>query len=443
MGDNRDAGRAPGAAPAAEKKAPDVDAGGGAGAGPVPDGAAANPESALTLLEANYGPQLVGMLQSAAGNVEVDAELSSLRAGQQVAAQAKAEQDAFDTMTDGQKLEKYGGKGGAKGGGGAAPAEGGKREPPPGVAQPADVQTFHANRAGELQGLAGQHATVAGTLTAASAAPGLSPEIVAFLTAGAAQSAAQQTALTGLAASYAEVGASLAGSQYIGAAMPGQEAQGLYEVRIGALQGVVGTMDSMVGEFDSAIAAEQAKITDCDTQIADLMTQLTEAAAAAKNAAAAKGDAKGPGAGAAPKEESKGPGSAPPGQEAKPAPGAAKKGDSKGGEAKGGKGGDSKSSSAGSTGNLGLGPSPDAAEKKAAPAPDAAAGGGPGAAPQVDPTIALTKQIETQKTKKQAIEQEIASHQSFIGAVKAVRDQLNNLVAAYTGGSTPPSGGGG
>ena len=61
-----------------------------------------------------------------------------------------------------------------------------------------------------------------------------------------------------------------------------------------------------------------------------------------------------------------------------------------------------------------------------------------GAAPAVDPTIALNKQIETQKTKKQSIEAEVASHQSFINAVKAVRDQLNNLVAAYTGGSTPP-----
>lgn len=434
MGDNRDAGRAPGAAPAAEKKAPDVDAGGGAGAGPVPDGAAANPESALTMLEANYGPQLVGMLQSAAGNAEVDAELASLRAGQQVAAKAKAEQDAFDTMTDGQKLEKYGGKGAAKGGGGAAPAaEGAKHEPPPGVAQPADVQTFHTSRAGELQSLAGQHGTVAGTLGAAAAAPGLSPEIVAFLTTGAAQSAAQQTALTGLAATYAEVGASLAGSQFIGAAMPGQEAQGLYEVRIGALQGVVGAMDSMVGEFDSAVAAEQAKIADCDTQIADLMKQITEAAAAAKIAEAAKGGGAGAGAGAAPKEEAKGPGSAPPGQEAKPAA-ADKKGD-----AKGAKGGDAKPTSAGSTGNLGLGPGPDAAEKKApADAGGGGAGGGPGAAPAVDPTIALNKQIETQKTKKQSIEAEVASHQSFINAVKAVRDQLNNLVAAYTGGSTPP-----
>ncbi len=133
MGDNRAATRAPGAEPAAEKKGPAPDAGGG---GAVPEGAAADPGSALTVLAASYGAQLIGVLQGAGGNAEVDAELSSLQEGAQLAAKAKADKDAVAGMNDGEKVEKYGGKKKGEGGGGGAPAPGAENAPPPGVPEP-------------------------------------------------------------------------------------------------------------------------------------------------------------------------------------------------------------------------------------------------------------------------------------------------------------------
>ena len=279
MGDNRDATRAPGAAPAAEKKAPAADAGGG---GAVPEGAAADPGSALTMLAANYGAQLVGMMQSAGGNAEVDAELSSLLEGQAVAAQAKSEKDAISAMSDGEKVEKHGGKGGgggegAKGEGGGGPAP---DQPPPGVADPGAAAGFHAARGGEVAALAAQHASVAASLGAASAVPGLAPELVAFLGEGAAQSAAQQAALNALASTYSQVGGALAGSEFLGAAMPSSGTAAQYEVRVQAIAGVVSTLDAMCGEYDAAVASEQAKMSECDALIVQLQTQVAEAAAA-------------------------------------------------------------------------------------------------------------------------------------------------------------------
>jgi len=431
MGDNRAATRAPGAEPAAEKKGPAPDAGGG---GAVPEGAAADPGSALTVLAASYGAQLIGVLQGAGGNAEVDAELSSLQEGAQLAAKAKADKDAVAGMNDGEKVEKYGGKKKGEGGGGGAPAPGAENAPPPGVPEPGAASGFHASRAAELAGLANQHATVASSLGAAAAVPGLAPELVAFLSEGAAQSMAQQAALSALSATYASVGASLAGSEFIGAAMPGASTAALYENRAMSIQSVVTTLDTMCGEYDAALGAEQAKIAECDTMIADLMKQIGEASA--KKGPEGGGGGGGGAPGAEAKTESKGPGSAPPGQGPAPAP-AGKKG-AAGAESK------SASSGAGSTGNTGLPPAPEAAPQvdgAQAKAPGGGAGGGGGAAmtgAAGDPVAAITAQVEQQKTKKTGIESQISANQSLINAIRAYRDQMNALLAAYTSGSTPP-----
>ena len=438
MGDNRDATRAPGAAPAAEKKAPAADAGGG---GAMPEGAAADPGSALTMLAANYGAQLVGMMQSAGGNAEVDAELSSLLEGQAVAAQAKSEKDALNAMSDGEKVEKHGAKGGGGGGEGAKGEGGGGAgagpdQAPPGVADPGAAAGFHAARGGEVAALAAQHASVAASLGAASAVPGLAPELVAFLGEGAAQSAAQQAALNALASTYSQVGGALAGSEYLGAAMPSSGTAAQYEVRVQAIAGVVSTLDAMCGEYDAAVASEQAKITECDALIVQLQTQIAEAAAA-------KGDAGGAGGGGAPgAADATKSSSHPPGQE----PAAAKKTSTPApagggtGKTSGAAGGGAKTegpaASQGSTGNMGLPPEPAAA---AAPEPAAEAKAGPGGG---DAAAALTAQIEQQRTKKQGIESQISSNTALINAIKTYRDQMNGLLAAYSGGSTPPAGGG-
>jgi|GEM_PF-3260764 len=422
MGDNRDATRAPGAAPAAEKKGPAPDAGGG---GAVPEGAAADPGSALTVLAASYGAQLIGVLQGAGGNAEVDAELASLTEGQQLAAKAKADKDAVAGMNDGEKVEKYGSKQkGEGGGGGEAPAPGAENAPPPGVPEQGAAAGFHASRAGELSSLAGQHGTVASSLGAAAATPGLAPELAAFLGEGASQSMAQQAALSGLASTYAAVGASLAGSEFIGAAMPSAGTAALYANRVAAIQGVVSTLDAMCGEYDTALGTEQEKIAECDTVIAELMQRISEASAK-------KGPEEGGGApGAEANSDSKGPGSAPPGQEAK----APEKKSAPGAQAK------SASASSGSTGNTGLPPAPAPAPAPQVDAAQAKSGGG-GAAmggAQADPVAGITAQVEQQKTKKSGIESQISANQSLISAIKAYRDQMNSLLAAYSSGSTPP-----
>lgn len=395
MGDNRDAGRAPGAAPAAEKKQPAPEAAGG---GAVPEGAAADPGSALTVLAASYGSTLIGVLQGAAGNAEVDAELSSLQEGLQVAAQAKQDKEAFGSMSDGEKLEKYGGKGEGGGGGGGgggeakAPAEG---QPPPGVADPGAAAGFHATRQGEVMNLAAQHGAVVAALSAAMATPGLAPELVAFLGEGVSQSAQQQAALSGLAAAYAQAAGVLAGSEFAGAAMPSQSVPALYEQRIAAIQGVVSTLDAMVGEYDAALVAEQAKIAECDTAIVDLQTQLSEAAAA--------------------------------------------KGGGDGGAGGGAGGAESKAGGAGGAG-AGSAPAPAGAEAKSA---GPGGGGGAGAGGGGDQTAAISAQINQQTAKKKGIEAQISANQGLINTMKSYRDQMNVLLGAYSAGSAPPSGGGG
>ncbi|MBL8784829.1 MAG: hypothetical protein JNJ59_08025, partial [Deltaproteobacteria bacterium] len=75
-------------APAAKKKDAGADAGGPA---PMPEGAAADPGSALTVLAQSYGSQLIGVMQGAAGNAETDRELATLQEAKTVAATAKTD----------------------------------------------------------------------------------------------------------------------------------------------------------------------------------------------------------------------------------------------------------------------------------------------------------------------------------------------------------------
>jgi len=420
MGDNRQATRAPGPAPDAKKKNVAND---GGGDGAVPEGAAADPGAALTALGSAHAATLLGMLQSAGGNAEVD-ELTSLEAGKQLAAQAKADKESFDTMKDGQKLEKYGGKG--EGSGKAPPPDG---TPPPGVAQPGAVQSFHSTRAAQLQQLAGQHKEVGGQLTGAASAEGLAPAMAGFLSQGGAQSMNQGATLSQLAMAYIQTSAQLGKSEFIGAAMPGSHVQAGYESRAAGIQAQVTALDAMTGEYAAAVAAEQANITVCQEQIAAVQQQIAEAQAAKaeqKGGPAPVGAAPMEGANAktvAPAPQSK----APQGAGAKSAPAPT--------PAPGGKSAPSAAKAPAPAPVKDVG-----AQAKQAPAPAAApsGGGGDGA----DPIAGLMAQVQTLLQRKQAIEAAIRSNQGLVSTMQAYRAQMNGLLSAYQTvlGITPPVG---
>ena len=431
MGDNRQATRAPGPAPDAKKKDAANDGGGG---GAVPEGAAADPGGALMALGTAHAATLLGMLQSAGGNAEVE-ELTSLDSGRQVAAQAKTDKENFDSMKDGEKLEKFGGKG--EGSGKAPPPEG---TPPDGVAQPAAVQSFHATRAGQLQQLASQHMSVGGQLSGAAGAEGLAPAMAGFLAQGGAQSLAQGTTLSQLAMAYIQTTAQLGKSEFIGAAMPGAGVQAGYQARAEGIQAQVSALDSMAAEYAAALAAEQANITACQEQITAVQQQIAEAQAA-------KSEKKGGPAPVAPGPT--------PGADAKtsgPAPAPAAKADVKQAAAPAktpaGAGGKSAPAPAPAPGGKSA-PAP-AAAKAPAPAPvkqvaaaakEAPAPAAPPGGDGADPIPGLMAQVQTLLQRKQAIEAAIRSNQGLVSTMQAYRDQMNGLLAAYQTvlGITPPA----
>lgn len=479
MGDNRQATRAPGPAPDAKKKDAGADAGGG---GAVPEGAGAEPGAALIALGAAHASTLLGMLQSAGGNAEVN-ELQSLETGKQLAAQAKADKENVDNMTDGQKLEKFGGKG--EGSGKAPPPEG---TPPEGVPGPAQVTSFHQSRAGQLGQLASQHKTVAGQLSGAGAAEGLAPQMAGFLGQAGAQSATQAMSLGQLAMSYIQTSKELGKSEFVGAAMPSQSIQTDYQSRAAGIQSQVTALDTMTAEYGAALAAEESKIAGITAQIAGLQKQIAEAQAA-KGAKGKEGGGGGPApgllggamskvAGMAPimglggKHAGKGDEHAKAGEKdagagkglvggimsgAKAALGkaSAKGADSKGAEAKKDtKGADAKpapspapggAGAKGSSGATAKAPAPVVAPAPA-PAPKAPVAPGPAPAPTsdagADPVPGLMAQIQTLQQQRIAIEKAIRSNQGLVSTMKAYREQMNALLSAYQTvlGITPPQG---
>lgn len=382
----------------------------------MPEGAAADPGSALTVLAQSYGSQLIGVMQGAAGNAETDRELATLQEAKTVAATAKTDRDSIDQMNDGQKLEKFGNKGGGDGGGGGGAGAGGadpSKAPPPGVADPSAATNFHGQRAAQLTQLAAQHASVAGSLGAAAATPGLAPELAGFLSAGAGQSQAQQASLASLAQVYQGIAGAMAGSEFTGGIMPGKEVPALYEQRAATIQSIVQTVDRMTAEYSGALAAETAKATACDAQVAALQAQIAEAQAK-------KGEKKDD------KKEAAAPAPAP-----SPAPGAKGGADKKeaagkgGNEAGGGKGAEAKAEAA--------------VKKDASSAMSGAAGGD---AAKADPTPALKEQITAQQAKKTAIQANVRANEGLVSTMKSYREQMQSLLSAYQRvlGITPPQG---
>lgn len=480
MGDNRQATRAPGPAPDAKKKDAGADAGGG---GAVPEGAAAQPGAALIALGAAHASTLLGMLQSAGGNAEVN-ELQSLEAGKALAAQAKADKDNVDNMTDGQKVEKFGGQGE---GSGKAPAPEGT--PPEGVPAPGQVTGFHASRAGQLNQLASQHKAVGGQLSGAAGAEGLAPQMAGFLGQAGAQSLTQGASLGQLAMSYIQTSKELGKSEFVGAAMPAQSIQGDYQARAAGIQSQVAALDAMTAEYGAALAAEEGKIAGITAQIADLQKQIAEAQAV-KGAKGKEGGggAPAPGlmggamskvAGLAPiiglggKRAGKGDEDAKAGEKdagagkgliggiggmmggAKAALGkaSAKGAESKGAESKkDSKGADAKPPMPAPVSGGAKAPSGATAKAPApvvapAPAPSAKVPEAPAPSPApsgggADPVPAMMAQIQTLLQQKQAIEKAIRSNQGLVSTMKAYREQMNALLSAYQTvlNITPPQG---
>lgn len=474
MGDNRQATRAPGPAPDAKKKDAGADAGGG---GAVPEGAGAEPGAALIALGAAHASTLLGMLQSAGGNAEVN-ELQSLETGKQLAAQAKADKDNVDNMTDGQKVEKFGGEGE---GSGKAPAPDGT--PPEGVPAPGQVTGFHASRAGQLNQLASQHKTVGGQLSGAAGAEGLAPQMAGFLGQAGAQSLTQGASLGQLAMSYIQTSKELGKSEFVGAAMPSQSIQTDYQSRAAGIQSQVAALDTMTAEYGAALAAEEGKIAGITSQIADLQKQIAEAQAA--KGAKSKGDPNagpsgpsGPSgmmsgamskvAGMAPMlglggkmgakgdEKDAGAGKGIMGGIMSGAKAALGKGSAKGAESKGAdakkdsKGADAKppmpapvsGGAKAPSGGTAKAPAPVVAPTPAPKAPEAPA---PPPAPSgggADPVPAMMAQIQTLQQQKQAIEKAIRSNQGLVSTMKAYREQMNALLSAYQTvlNITPPQG---
>lgn len=475
MGDNRQATRAPGPAPDAKKKDAGADAGGG---GAVPEGAGAEPGAALIALGAQHASTLLGMLQSAGGNAEVN-ELQSLETGKQLAAQAKADKENVDNMTDGQKLEKFGGKG--EGSGKAPPPEG---TPPDGVPGPAQVLGFHQSRAGQLGQLASQHKTVSGQLAGAGAAEGLAPQMAGFLGQAGAQSATQAMSLGQLAQSYIQTSKELGKSEFVGAAMPGPSIQTDYQARAAGIQSQVTALDMMTAEYTGALAAEQARMTAIDAEIAGLQKQIAEAQAM-KGAKGKEGGGGGPAPGLIGGAMAKAPAMAPsmlfntkqagkgtdPGKSGEsggpthsraPLPAFAKiaaKGETKGADSKAEakkdtKGADAKPAPAPAPGGAGakgssgataktpapvVAPAPTPAPKAPAPPPSAPA---PTSDAGADPVPGMMAQIQRLQQQKQAIEMAIRSNQGLVSTMKAYREQMNALLSAYQTvlGITPPQG---
>jgi hypothetical protein len=466
MGDNRQATRAPGPAPDAKKKDAGADAGGG---GAVPEGAAAQPGAALIALGAAHASTLLGMLQSAGGNAEVN-ELQSLEAGKQLAAQAKADKDNVDNMTDGQKVEKFGGTGE---GSGKAPAPEGT--PPEGAPAPGQVTGFHASRAGQLSQLASQHKAVGGQLAGAAGAEGLAPQMAGFLGQAGAQSLTQGASLGQLAMSYIQTSKELGKSEFVGAAMPAQSIQGDYQARAAGIQSQVAALDAMTAEYGAALAAEEGKIAGITSQIADLQKQIAEAQAAkgAKGKEGGGGPAPAPGmlggamskvAGVAPmlglggKRAGKGTDDTKAGaQPGQPSAGGllggvmgalgkvAAKGETKGADGKGAeakkdvKGADAKppmpapvsGGAKAPSGATAKAPAPVVAPAPAPKAPEAPAPPPTPSGAGADPVPGMMAQIQTLLQQKQAIEKAIRSNQGLVSTMKAYREQMNALLSAY------------
>ncbi|MFT7581475.1 MAG: hypothetical protein ACI9MR_003152 [Myxococcota bacterium] len=257
------------------------------GKGAVPEGAAKDPGAALLTIGAESAANLLTLLQAAGGNLAVNAETSSLEEGRMAATTAKSDKDAFDAMSDVEKVEfQFAKKGSIEPSGAAPPAEG---APPPGFSEPGVVVSFHAERAGQVQQVSDAYGALSSSCMLAAGVIGLDEAtMMLFQEMGNAYMEAQAKAME-LRAAYDLVAGEMASNEFAAAAMPAETLPAIYqervaimETKLAAMQSVLESLNIQLAEIDAEIAAAVGAQGAAIEELALMTAQIGEAAAAAE-----------------------------------------------------------------------------------------------------------------------------------------------------------------
>ncbi|MCA9516263.1 MAG: hypothetical protein KC635_15080, partial [Myxococcales bacterium] len=237
-----------------QAKTPEADAGPAA-----PPGAMGDPSGALAAMAGGIASTMLASLQAAGGNSAVQAELDGLNEGVAGMHAAKAEKDAFQQMTDGQKLNYYAEKHGGQlpQGGQQAPPEG---TPPAGASSPGEVAASHMARSGQLTALATAYSQVGATAGAAAATAGMDSTTQGALAALGAHASGLAGECMGLAGAYMQVAGDIMATQneFAFAATAPVTVAAVHEERLAQLGEQKMALDQLAGAYADFAAQQEA-----------------------------------------------------------------------------------------------------------------------------------------------------------------------------------------
>jgi len=243
--------------------------------GPTVDGAMGAPGEALVSLGGAHAARLLSSLQLAGGNLAVQTELDGLNEGVQAMNTGKAEKDAFDAMSDMQKVAHLANKNG-----GELPEPSGQEPPEPGTppegaTAPGDIVASHSQRAGDIAALSAAYATLQAQAASIASLAHLDEESQATFLQAADQYGQTAQDYAALAERYLSVAGEIGGTQneFAFAAVAPQTAGAMFQERMQILteqqaalsEAALGQSD-MIGQVESQAAEIDAKIASVEQQ---------------------------------------------------------------------------------------------------------------------------------------------------------------------------------
>lgn len=238
------------------------------------------PGEVAGMLSPEHLARLVSTLQMAGGNTAVQSELTGLQEGRDAAVKGKTDKDAFDAMSDGEKLNQAAAKRG-----GQMPEPSGKQPPepgtpPPGMESPASVVAFLSQRAGQLQQLAAEYGAMQAKATEISALAGLDADAQAAFAEAAAyygQMGAEYQLAIG---TYMTVAADMASNEFAAMATPPVTAGAMYQERLAILAEQRAALIEAAASQAEAAAAVDGEMAAKDAELAGLEAEAAAAAEA-------------------------------------------------------------------------------------------------------------------------------------------------------------------
>lgn len=246
----------------------------------LPGKALDSPGEIAGLLSPEHLARLVSTLQMAGGNTAVQSELTGLHEGRDAAIKGKTEKDAFEAMSDGEKLNHVASKRG-----GQLPEPSGKQPPepgtpPPGMDSPQSVVAFLTQRAGQLQQLAAEYGAMQAKASEIAALAGLDADATAAFAEAAAYYGQMGAEYQLAIASYMTVAADMATNEFAGMATPPVTAGTMYQERLAILTEQQAALTEAAASQAEAAAAVDAEMAAKDAEIANLEAAAAEAAEA-------------------------------------------------------------------------------------------------------------------------------------------------------------------